>query len=49
MKVFVSGATGVVGRRAVRDLVEQGHEVTAMVRTDEKHASSRRSGLERPA
>ena len=36
MKVFVSGATGVVGRRAVRLLAEAGHEVTAMARTDEK-------------
>lgn len=36
MKIFVSGATGVVGRRAVRALVEDGHEVTAMARTEEK-------------
>ena len=33
MKVFVCGATGVVGWRAVRDLVAAGHDVTAMVRS----------------
>ncbi|MEY2418776.1 MAG: hypothetical protein QOG90_1456 [Actinomycetota bacterium] len=36
MKVFVAGATGVLGRRAVRELVAAGHEVTALVRTEEK-------------
>lgn len=36
MHVFVAGATGVIGRRAVRDLVDAGHEVTAMARTDTK-------------
>src|SRR5262245_48119732 len=32
MKVFVSGATGVVGRRAIPLLLAQGHSVTAIVR-----------------
>lgn len=36
MKVFVAGATGVVGWRAVRELVAAGHEVTAVARTPEK-------------
>jgi nucleoside-diphosphate-sugar epimerase len=36
MRIFMSGATGVVGRRAVADLVAAGHEVTALVRSDDK-------------
>ena len=35
-KVFVAGATGVLGKRAVRRLVEAGHDVTGAARTDEK-------------
>ena len=36
MRVFVAGATGVLGRRAVRALVAAGHEVTAVVRSPAK-------------
>ena len=38
MKVFVAGATGVIGRRAVPALVAGGHEVTGVARTPEKAA-----------
>jgi nucleoside-diphosphate-sugar epimerase len=38
MKVFVAGATGVLGRRAVRDLVAAGHEVTGVARSEERAA-----------
>jgi len=36
MKVFVAGATGVAGWRSVRELVNAGHDVTALARTAEK-------------
>ena len=36
MKVFLAGATGAIGRRLVPQLVEAGHQVTAMTRTKEK-------------
>jgi nucleoside-diphosphate-sugar epimerase len=39
MKVFVAGATGVLGRRAVGNLVAAGHEVTAVARTPAKATS----------
>src|SRR5438094_5191554 len=36
MRVFVAGATGVVGRRAVNLAVGAGHEVTGVARNPEK-------------
>ncbi|HYW10869.1 MAG TPA: NAD-dependent epimerase/dehydratase family protein [Longimicrobium sp.] len=48
MKIFVTGATGVVGRRAVPLLVAAGHGVTAVARTPEKAAAMERAGA-RPA
>ena len=39
MKIFVAGATGVIGRRAVPLLIERGHEVTAVSRTESKRAA----------
>jgi nucleoside-diphosphate-sugar epimerase len=36
MKVFLAGATGAIGRRLVPQLVDAGHEVTAMTRSKEK-------------
>ena len=38
MRVFVAGATGVAGRRAVARLVAAGHEVTGIARSPEKAA-----------
>jgi nucleoside-diphosphate-sugar epimerase len=36
MKVFLAGATGAIGGRLVSQLVEAGHEVTAVTRSKEK-------------
>jgi nucleoside-diphosphate-sugar epimerase len=44
MRVFVAGATGVLGWRTVRDLVAAGHEVTGIARTEEKAAYLRSLG-----
>ena len=46
MRIFMTGATGVVGRRAVPLLVQQGHRVTAVGRTPEKRAALERMGAE---
>lgn len=48
MKVFVTGATGAIGRFVVPELVGAGHEVTALARTDEKAVQLDRQGA-RPA
>ena len=39
MKIFVAGATGVLGHRAVLRLLAAGHEVTGVARNDEKAAT----------
>jgi nucleoside-diphosphate-sugar epimerase len=44
MKVFVAGATGVVGRRVVPLLARSGHQVTAMARTAAKADLLRAAG-----
>lgn len=44
MKIFVAGATGVVGRRAVDRLIEAGHDVTGVARSPAKAAQLRRQG-----
>lgn len=46
MKVFVAGATGVIGRRLVPVLLDRGHEVTAMTRTSAKADALRALGAE---
>jgi nucleoside-diphosphate-sugar epimerase len=49
MKIFVTGATGVIGRRAVPLLIAAGHRVTAVGRTPEKRAALERLGAETAA
>lgn len=39
MRIFLAGATGVIGSRLVSLLVEEGHEVTGMTRSSHKVAS----------
>jgi len=46
MRVFVTGATGALGRRLVPGLVTAGHEVTATTRTPGKVAQLRQAGAE---
>jgi nucleoside-diphosphate-sugar epimerase len=46
MRVFLAGATGVIGRRLVPMLVAEGHQVTGMTRSFEKAESLRAAGAE---
>src|ERR1700745_269002 len=46
MRVFVTGATGALGRYLVPGLVAAGHEVTATTRTPGKVAQLRQAGAE---
>ena len=44
MRVFVAGATGNIGRHLVPKLIEAGHEVTGMTRSEERAGRLRESG-----
>jgi nucleoside-diphosphate-sugar epimerase len=44
MRIFVTGATGVIGRRVVPQLVRDGHEVTAIVRSADGASALERAG-----
>src|SRR5205809_6263417 len=46
MRVFVTGATGALGRYLVPGLVAAGHDVTATTRTPGKVAQLREAGAE---
>lgn len=46
MKVFVAGATGAVGKQLVPMLVEDGHDVVVMTRTEGKRGMLRELGAE---
>ena len=46
MRVFLTGATGAIGPATVRGLLEKGHQVRAVARTDDKAARLRAQGAE---
>jgi nucleoside-diphosphate-sugar epimerase len=46
VKVFLTGATGAIGPATVRGLLEKGHQVRAVARTDDKAARLRAQGAE---
>ena len=46
MRIFLAGASGVIGIRLVPLLVSAGHEVGGMTRTPEKLEALRRLGAE---
>jgi nucleoside-diphosphate-sugar epimerase len=46
VRVFVAGATGVIGRALVRRLIAAGHEVTGMTRSPERAGQIRALGAE---
>ena len=44
MKIYLTGATGVLGRRSLPALLAAGHDVTAVARSDEKAAAVEATG-----
>ena len=46
MRVFVAGASGAIGRRLLPQLIEAGHEVTGMTRSEQSAEGIRAAGAE---
>lgn len=44
MKIFITGGSGTIGSRTVDRLLQAGHEVTALARTDRTCARLERAG-----
>ena len=46
MRVFIAGASGVLGRRLVRQFVERGHSVIGLVRSPKGEITVQEAGGE---
>jgi 2-alkyl-3-oxoalkanoate reductase len=46
LRVFLAGASGVIGKRLIAPLVESGHDVVAMTRSEGKAGALREAGAE---
>jgi len=40
MKIFLAGASGALGKRLIRQLIERGHSVVGTTRSEQKAAST---------